>query len=157
MGIKQDRFTTFEVRDGLGIKIESLKDWQTRGFITPSIEKAKGRGTKNLFSRFDLYLIKLFESLVQRGFPRKHAAKVLKEIKMVVKVYKEQGTDFDPTGYLIIPWDPTMVHPQIKTKKPSVYFEQSIAPIDLVNLSGCDEIRIINFNKIREFVDQKFS
>jgi hypothetical protein len=65
-------FTTSNITK-LGIKRERLKDWMERGFIEPSIQKAEGQGTKNLFSIFDLYTIMLFNTLIEYGFSRQDA------------------------------------------------------------------------------------
>jgi len=74
-------FTTFDIREKLGFKIDRLKDWMQRGYIEPSIQRADGIGTKNVFSLFDLYLIKLFHHLVsERGFSRENAGKVIHNI-----------------------------------------------------------------------------
>ena len=76
----KDAFSTFDIAKTLKIKRERLKDWQTRGYIKPSIQEARGRGTKNLFSRWDVYMIKLFEHMVNRGFSREQAAERVKSI-----------------------------------------------------------------------------
>jgi hypothetical protein len=67
-------FTTTDIAR-LGIKRERLKEWITRGYIGPSIESATGAGTKNLFSLWDLYMIQLFQYLVERGFSREDSAR----------------------------------------------------------------------------------
>lgn len=43
----------------------------------PSVQKATGRGTKHLFSRFDLYMIKLFDHLMSLGVQREEAAALI--------------------------------------------------------------------------------
>jgi len=49
-----------------------------RGFIAPSIRRARGVGTKSVFSEYDFFLIKLFIELKMFGFSRKKAAEIIK-------------------------------------------------------------------------------
>ena len=53
-------FTTTDIKKIFGLKIDRQKDWLTRGYMAPSDQKAAGHGTKNLFSRVDLYRVGLF-------------------------------------------------------------------------------------------------
>ena len=57
-------YSTFDIVKGLKIPRERLKEWIDRGFISPSIARAAGAGTKSLFSRFDIYLIATFRKLI---------------------------------------------------------------------------------------------
>lgn len=70
-------YTTTDVGK-LGIKLGRLKEWVALGYIEPSIQKAAGAGTKSLFSLWDMYRIKLFEYLTDRGFKREEAASRVK-------------------------------------------------------------------------------
>ena len=67
----KEPFTTFDISKILDLKIDLQKDWMKRGYIEPSIQKATGQGTKNLFSIEDIYLIALFQHLVELGFAGK--------------------------------------------------------------------------------------
>jgi len=66
-------YTTTDI-SRLGTKRERLKEWMSRGYITPSVKSATGAGTKNLFNLWDLYIIKLFQYLIERGFSREDSA-----------------------------------------------------------------------------------
>lgn len=66
-------FTTFEIVKILGVERNLLAQWLMRGYITPSIQRARGVGTKNIFSRNDLYNIRLFQQLVNTGIRRSEA------------------------------------------------------------------------------------
>ena len=68
-----ESFTTFEIEKKLGIPRNRLQQWIDRGFVTPS-EQARGHGTKNRFSRHDLYRIELFRRLAWYGLSRKESA-----------------------------------------------------------------------------------
>lgn len=63
-------FSTFDIIKALGIPRERLKDWMSKGYAKPSIP-AKGKGTKAVFYRIDVYTIALFRHLVEdRHFTR---------------------------------------------------------------------------------------
>jgi len=73
-----EAYTTTDIFKRLNIKRERIKNWISEGYITPSIQLGHGPGTKHLFSRFDLYIIKLFEHLLNRGFSRNVSKKWLR-------------------------------------------------------------------------------
>ncbi len=68
-------YSTYDVSRILGIPRERLKDWINHDYIYPSIHKAKGKGTSNAFSQWDLYGIALFEKLLWLGLSRESACK----------------------------------------------------------------------------------
>lgn len=72
-------FTTTDIAERLNIKRERIKNWIKEGYIQPSV-KGSGPGTKHLFSLWDLYMLKLFEYLLKRGFSRDEASKMMKLI-----------------------------------------------------------------------------
>jgi DNA-binding transcriptional MerR regulator len=65
------RFYTSDVTRITGVKRNRLQVWLDKGWMTPSIQKARGQGTRNIFSLHDLYVIALFKKLVEIGVPRK--------------------------------------------------------------------------------------
>jgi DNA-binding transcriptional MerR regulator len=71
-----EEFTTFQVSRILGVTRSSLQQWIDFKFIEPSISVAEGRGTKNLFSREDLYRIEMFRALSRSGIAQKKAGKL---------------------------------------------------------------------------------
>jgi DNA-binding transcriptional MerR regulator len=70
-------YTTFEIVKNLEVRQERLREWIDRGFITPSVQKAQGRGSKNLFSKNDLYKIRLFQYLLCISFSRERASQIV--------------------------------------------------------------------------------
>jgi hypothetical protein len=77
----RDSFSTFDVVKALGIPRERLKDWMSKGFVRPSVP-AKGKGTKAIFTRDDVYSVAIFKHLVEDfGMKRSAAAKHLAEYK----------------------------------------------------------------------------
>lgn len=73
-------FTTFDIIKLLDIPRERLQDWMNRGFIKPSIQTAQGKGTKNIFSRYNVYGIELFKRLLDFGVNREVASKFVKHL-----------------------------------------------------------------------------
>jgi hypothetical protein len=71
--MNEEKFTTFDIEKKLGLQRNLLAQWIMRGYITPSIARAKGLGTRNIFSRNDLYRIMLFKKLVETGIRRDEA------------------------------------------------------------------------------------
>jgi hypothetical protein len=66
-------FSTFQIKNLLEIDRNLLAQWLMRRYISPSVQRAKGPGTKNLFSINDLYNIRLFKQLVDTGIERDEA------------------------------------------------------------------------------------
>ena len=76
----RNQYSTLDICKGLGITRERIRDWMNRGFIKPSIQEAKGQGTKALFSRNDVYLIMLFLTLIRNGINRKESSGIIQEL-----------------------------------------------------------------------------
>lgn len=130
MNLSTPCYTTTDVAR-LGIKRERLKEWTTRGFVSPSV-RAAGPGTKALFSLLDLYHIKLFEKIVKLGFFRECAAELLKhkaELRLVLAISSD-------AKYLVF-------------AKPYRIYIGVDAAFDLSDCSNRDYILIVNFEKIR--------
>jgi len=75
-------YSTLDVVRTLGIPRERLREWLSRGFITPGIQQASGAGTKALFGPEDLYRIMLFKQLVESGISREMASKVVNGLSL---------------------------------------------------------------------------
>ena len=174
-------YSTFDINKKLHIKVDRLKDWMTRGFIIPSIQKASGQGTKNIFSLDDLYLIKLFQYLVsKKGFSRDDAALRIRLIKdqhqMAQNYDKIRKNKLNRDGlvetkvkfenlkkiYFLVFYsvedekNAAAIH-NLPPKVDAVILENGSehnnSIIDLNRYRGCDEILVINFKIIREQVD----
>lgn len=74
----ENQFSTHEVSQILGIRTDRLAHWLVgedgEAFIFPT-ERAEGSGTKRSFSRWDMYGIVLYNSLLRKGVSRKEAGK----------------------------------------------------------------------------------
>ena len=64
-----ETFSTFEVARIVGITKDQLFDWMHRGFITPDVQ-ASGKGTRNKFTRWEVYGVGLFKVLIDSGLSR---------------------------------------------------------------------------------------
>ena len=76
----QGRYTYSDVLRFFGINRVTLQDWLFRGYIEPDI-KADGKGTRNYYSKENLYQISLFCFLTDHGFYREEAARLVKEFR----------------------------------------------------------------------------
>ena len=65
-----NEFSTFDVAKILDIKRTRIQEWINSGYITPSIQKAKGKGLKAIFSLNDLYCIQVFRVMREMGIHR---------------------------------------------------------------------------------------
>lgn len=72
----------------LGFASEVIDEWVAKGYIEPSVKKAKRSEDDNFFSRFDLYAVKLFKYLVDRNVSEEEASLM---IKILVQAEKRPG------------------------------------------------------------------
>ena len=150
--------TTFEIEKRLGIKRDRLKEWLFVFLPDPSIQVGKGKGTKNIFDLLDVYVIKLFEQMIDFGFDRFDASEGLdlfsslirrrgfemSECNWVAFPYKKGGMYIseNEVGYI-----PALVAPDLPTLGKDLAEEDPL---------WVEEILIVNFMKVREEVDLSF-
>jgi hypothetical protein len=140
-------FQSKDVERITGVKNKRLWAWIERGFLSPSIQEADGPGTRNIWSRNDLYTIAVFKNLTESGFAKKLVG------------------DFMKTG--VIPSDMDMGRARyafyIRTGdeiKSSVVAADD-GTINIPHLihelgaDGYDSIFIINLDKIKREIDFK--
>jgi len=150
-------YTTFEICKNLDIRLERFRMWIDNGYVEPSIQKASGRGTKNLFSKDDLYLVGLFKHLIECGFSREESSKKVESVRHVL-----QNIDVNPAYIGIarraegtkMPYrDGKLVYPDciIWPEKEEIQFDDIGK-----SLPDFDDFLIINFGKIRQKVDSCF-
>ena len=136
-------YSTFDILRAMGLRIERIQDWINRGYVTPSIETAHGQGTKNVFSKDDLYRIQLFKSLVTHGFLRKDAARYFKAVSLDSQML--EGHDF-----LVL------THKDGSFSVNAIRLNQQSA-INLDEEPNCDEMLVLNLSKVREEVEAAIS
>jgi len=76
----RDEFSTLDIVKTLGIPRERLRDWINKGFVRPTVP-AEGQGTKAMFTRGDVYGVKLFHILIQSGLRRENAAFIVDSLR----------------------------------------------------------------------------
>ena len=139
-------YTTIEIEELFGIPRGRSKEWITRGDIVPSRQKASGRGTKHLFSKNDLYLIILYQKLLDVGINRDMAARVIK------RFFRDFG-NFElmlkkKLRYLIF----TKVAPS--GEKPTLEYQLSMEiPKDIP--ITIEYIVAINLKNVKEYVEKR--
>lgn len=124
----------------------------SNGYIKPS-RAAVGPGSKNFFSTFDLYLLKLFTSLVERGFPREEAALRVKLLRG--SLFADRGNSIDLISFVRKDEKgQNSGHPEILlATDPKGFADDAQLLLNDFLKHDCDDILIINFRKIRAEVD----
>ena len=69
----EQTYTTMEIEQLYGIPRARSKEWISRKYISPSYQTASGRGTRHLFTRNDLYVIVLYQKILELGISREMA------------------------------------------------------------------------------------
>jgi DNA-binding transcriptional MerR regulator len=139
-----ESFTTFEIEKKLGIPRNRLQQWLDRGVVTPSIKQARGLGTKNRFSRHDLYRLELFQRLMRCGLSR-HEASGYSDISF--EDVSESGSK-----YLVVKREILDDAAGVLSSKSSL---QSAPP--RMELDGDTLGLVINLLSIKQMVDRKLA
>ena len=63
-----------------GVSRPRMEQWMQLGYIKPSVNRASGRGTRNIFDRYDLYKIALFRHITETGWYREDAGRLLRAL-----------------------------------------------------------------------------
>lgn len=79
MGNVKEKFTIPRAAKILGIENNRIREFVSRNYIKVAYP-APGHGSKNFLNRSDLYQVKLFLSLLERGFLRIEASRVTKSV-----------------------------------------------------------------------------
>jgi len=69
--------STNQIAKIVGVSLSRINSWLNREYVTASIEKASGYGTKNVFSRGDAYKIMLFHKLLKFGLLRETSSLIV--------------------------------------------------------------------------------
>ncbi|MDZ7699505.1 MAG: hypothetical protein U5R49_22065 [Deltaproteobacteria bacterium] len=140
-------FLAKDIFDITGVKRNRLQQWLEYGFILPSIQVASGHGSRNIWSREDLYTISLFKKITESGLSRKVASDFLSAGTL-------SGDNLDDVIFLLY------MRKDGKTKAVSLYFKEGddivldLASIqESLDMVPFDDVYIVNFAKLRESVD----
>ena len=140
-------FPTGEVKIITGVNRNTLQAWINRGFVSPSIEVAAGPGTRNLWSRFDLYSIALFRKITKSGLSRSLVADIISKGVLTQETAEE---DIDKIGCLF--------YAKFGEKSAAGMILQPVEEsflevLDDLGLPLYDFIHIVNFVEIKKEVD----
>jgi len=78
---RQEEYLAAMVTKITGVKRPRLQTWLENGWIEPSIQAGTGAGSRNIFSRNDLYVIGIFKMITEIGLPREIVGDVISKIK----------------------------------------------------------------------------
>jgi len=85
--IMRDEYSSFDVANALGIPKERLRGWIKEGFVEPTTP-AKGRGTKAIFTRTDVYYVGLFQYLLGQGYRREAVSRLVQKVRLSWKRWR---------------------------------------------------------------------
>jgi hypothetical protein len=139
--IEKSIISTKDLESGLEIPIPRVQVYLRKGYLTPSVKQAAGRGTSNRYSLPDCYKLILFEMLSKIGFPQKTASIECERIDFN-KVGRDARRDF---AIAIVQGDDKWV-------------EQGTLG-DMVNwvVRGVDMVSVIDLARIKERVNYAFA
>ena len=120
------------------------------------VQAASGQGTKNLFSRWDIYGLKLFLALIEKGFQRKKAADKVKAIIGILNYVDEPGEEetknpFEDPG--AFPFIALSASNEKYIEMVPRYSDTGKIILDCTHQTNLEDIVLINLEKIRKDVD----
>ncbi len=147
-------FKASRVTEITGVKRNRLQVWMENGWIIPSIEKASGHGTRNVFSKEDLYCIAMFRVLVERGLPRKTIGAFFSSIMSYYKHLSASVINAIEFWYFGRIGNELIAHAVFSddiNEPVSIFLQKN----HVIGKKFFDDVYFINFRKIRESVDLK--
>lgn len=154
MAYEHAEFYASDVEKICSVRRTRLHAWIERGWLTPSIHKGVGSGSRNIYNRFDLYNIEMFKNLVNQGLPRKMIASYFQS--MIALHLHFTGSIIDVIEFWAFGRKGEKFYAEVITadslKEPIDVFLCS----DFIRkTSFYDNIFLFNFRRIREQVDIK--
>lgn len=73
---KREVFGALEVSRIIGVDYARIDFWARQGFATPSFAEAEGRGSRRLYTFFDVFALSVAKILRDQGFPWERVKKV---------------------------------------------------------------------------------
>lgn len=151
-------FLASDIRAITGVKRNRLQAWLERSFLVPSIQRAEGHGSRNIWSLEDLYRIAIFKKVTERGLSREIAAgflskgiagkklstKELNGLKLLVYFRKDQNIGVH-----------AVVYPENSSEKDWMPKFDMVTALQEAGFKSFDDMYIINFVQIRNDVDAK--
>lgn len=162
-------FSTFDIVRILGIKRVTLQSWLAAGFVKPAFRSTKGRGPskKNYFSRFQIYLIGLFQILIHNGIACRDAAKWLQIIDEDDRSKKSTKAKENEENFVTIfrgkDVDGNLLPSYLKTSNEPLDLKNYHLPTIVIGRFSYKDLRpqdydfilTVNFAKVKRAVDFK--
>jgi len=122
----------------LNIKTGKLREWISRGYIKPAYP-ATSRGSANTLDMENIYQIALFDHLLRLGLSREKAAKII----------RVQGDPLNQNKEIIVSaLSDSQAYSNVNQKKSKLVISTD---------RNLDDLFVINFRKIKEYVDNIFN
>jgi hypothetical protein len=149
-----EEFLAADIERITGVKRNRLQQWIEYGFITPSIQEASGSGSRNVWSRADLYSIAIFKKVTESGLSRDIVSDLL-----TIGVFGDLSDEqIGRISYLVY------MRGGERTAACGVEFERGEEPLlDLVSIQKSqglkffDDCYILNFPQLKREVDEKIN
>lgn len=152
-------FTTFDIVKIVELKIDRQKDWLNRGFIQASVQAASGAGTKNIFSRNDVYAIALFKQMVESGISRDSAKKAtifnFDGVRKAAELERDTWYIVDrKAGKGMLHWPEVSKEYYLQRMDPGERLQHVISKLFA---DGAEDILIVNIGRLVKEIDRKIS
>ena len=141
-------FTASQITLLTGVKRTRLQQWLEKEYLSPSIRKAYGHGTRNIYSIVDAYCIALFKKITESGLSRRYAADILDKSRFE---FTEKMFDYAEHILYIREGRKTSVRLVAQSDI------QTGFPMSDVMPANYDDALIINFKKIKAEIDESVS
>ena len=156
MNYEHTEFYASDVEKICSVKRTRLHSWIERGWLTPSVQKGAGSGSRNIFTRMDLYYIAMFKNLINQGLSR---TKIASYFQSIADTYSHfHSSRIDEIEFWV--WG---LEGEAERIYPDVILSSSLkVPVDVFLRRGFiekqpfyDNVFLFNFRKIREEIDSK--
>lgn len=87
-------YYNLDVLKAIDEKPDTFNAWLREGFVKPSVSKASGQGTRNIFNRADLFNIMLFKTLLKTASNRNEASNISKGALINWEKMEKDGGNF---------------------------------------------------------------
>jgi DNA-binding transcriptional MerR regulator len=152
------QFQAMDVTRICGVKRNRLQAWMEQGWITPSIQKATGHGTRNIFSIEDLYSISLFKQMVESGISRAAVAEFIPEVDSFLlgvrikgmKVFSEEQASFNKSRSVACAFfrkEGNVLSSHMLSEGQSI--------VGMPDFAAAADVIVINLQRIVRMVDKK--
>jgi DNA-binding transcriptional MerR regulator len=145
----KEGFDKADIERLFGIKRHIIQEWINFGIIKPSFSRVQGRGHRYYFNVYDIYMIKLIETLVAHGFTRSHVRDKIDLLEKHIKLHKIKENLPGYFGFGVLTSDDS----PIRMTKVNVTHFNDYKEADMTFFNDWNSAFIIDFSKIKSKVD----